>query len=82
MAVRMVAHVQGQDFQITLSRDDAGNYVADGARLSGGANGSGELPRVRVIDSEKERALHSLYESLRRLATSDAADGPDAPAAA
>jgi len=81
MAIHMVTRVGGEDFRITLSRDDAGNYVAEAARLprSGGAPG-GEAPSLRVVDVVKERALTSLFDSLQRFAARP--QGPDAPAAA
>ena len=87
MAVHMVTRVAGEDFRITLSRDDAGNYVAEAARLPRveGVPGN-SVPSVRVVDVVKERALTSLFDSLQRLAARRADDsapeGPDAPAAA
>ncbi len=86
MAIHMVTRVGGEDFKITLSRDDAGNYVAEAARVTpfdGGARSA--APSVRVVDARKERALTALFDSLQRLARSprgSPADGPDAPAAA
>jgi hypothetical protein len=81
MAVHMVTRVGDEEFKVTLSRDDAGNYVAEAARLpSAGADMRGPLPSVRVVDARKERALTSLLDSLQRL--TDSPDGPDAPAAA
>ena len=83
MAVHMVTRVGGEDFRVTLSRDDAGNYVAEAARLPGAGDPvGGSLPSVRVVDARKERALASLFDSLRRLAARPSSDGPDAPAAA
>jgi hypothetical protein len=82
MAIHMVTQVGGEDFKITLSRDDAGNYVAEAARLVQGGLLAGTIaPHVRVVDSVKERALSVLFDSLRRQ-TSEPTQGPDAPAAA
>lgn len=82
MPIRMVAQVAGVDFQVTLSRDGAGNYVAEAARLLRGERDvSVEAPRVRVVDGVKERALKSLFDSLVQ-STQEHAGGPDAPAAA
>jgi hypothetical protein len=84
MAVHMVTRVGGEDFKVTLSRDDAGNYVAEAARLS--IPGGGTVPSVRVVDAIKERAMASLFDSLQRLASRRpgglSPDGPDTPAAA
>ncbi len=88
MAVHMVTRVAGEDFRITLSRDDAGNYVAEAARLPRPEGAPGiSAPSVRVVDVVKERALTSLFDSLQRLAArraddSSSPEGPDAPAAA
>jgi hypothetical protein len=82
MPIHMVAQVAGVDFKVTLSRDGAGNYVAEAARLlRGERDASIEAPRVRVVDGVKERALKSLFDALGRI-TQDHAGGPDAPAAA
>jgi hypothetical protein len=84
MAIRMVTRVGDEDFSVTLSRDDAGHYVAEASPVAEGEHlQETALPRVRVVDPVKERALRSLFSSLARL-TSDRATrkGPDAPAAA
>lgn len=80
MAIHMEIQIAGEDFRITLSRDEAGNYVAEAARAARSAPGSAEGPRVRVVDRLKERALHSLFDSLARHV--EAQSGPEAPAAA
>ncbi len=68
MAIHMVTQVAGEDFDVTLSRDDAGNYVAEAARLLQRENQAGtEPPRVRVVDAVKERAMTSLFDSLHRM---------------
>ncbi len=77
MAIHMELEIAGQDYKVTLSRDDAGNYVAEGARRLRGAPGA-EAPRVRVVERVKERALRSLLDALARVE----ADRGDAPAAA
>ncbi len=82
MAVHMVTRVGGEEFRITLSRDDAGNYVAEAARLPRDGAPGGSPPSVRVVDARKERALASLLDSLHRLTGSLSPGGPDAPAAA
>jgi hypothetical protein len=87
MAIRMVTEVGGEDFEITLSRDDAGNYVAEAAPLPQGGPGTGRMvPRLRVVDSVKERVMRSLFDSLRDAAakrpTDPSPEGPDAPAVA
>jgi hypothetical protein len=80
MAIHMEIEYGGEDYKVTLSRDEAGNYVAEAARLLRGGSGV-EVPRVRVVDRVKDRALRALFESLSRLAPG-ASRGPDAPAAA
>jgi hypothetical protein len=80
MAVHMVTRVGGEDFRVTLSRDDAGNYVAEAARLPGTGAPGGALPSVRVVDARKEHALASLFDSLHRLTERLSPDGPDAAA--
>ncbi len=84
MAVHMVTQVDGLEYRITLSRDDAGNYVAEAARCAGGHADRSGLPSIRVLDSVKERALRTLFDALSRAASERASgkDGPDAPAAA
>ncbi len=69
MTVHMVTRVGGEDYKVTLSRDDAGNYVAEAARLLSAEVGAGSFaPHVRVVDVAKERALTSLIDSLQRRA--------------
>jgi len=87
MSIHVVTQVKGQDFKITLSRDEAGNYVAEASRLLPGERTTGtEAPRIRVIDSAKEQALRALYDSLLRLVSNRAGDppknGPVPPSAA
>ena len=87
MAIHMVTRVDGEELRITLSRDDAGNYVAEAARLLQGDVASGiEVPRVRVVDPVKEQALRSLFDALHRLAAGrhrdPPGDDPGPPAAA
>ncbi len=87
MTIHMVTQVDGQDFKLILSRDDAGNYVAEAARmLQGGNLAVTEAPCVRVVDSAKERALNALFDSIHRVASSRRSapppEGPDTPAAA
>jgi hypothetical protein len=84
MAVHMVTRVGGEDYRVTLSRDDAGNYVAEAARLPKGEGATGSYaPHLRVVDTVKERALTSLFDSLQRVAARDdrSSEGPDLPAA-
>jgi hypothetical protein len=85
MAVHMVTRVGGEDYRITLSRDDAGNYVAEAARLLRAGDGAGTFaPHLRVVDAVKERALAALFGSLQQVADErrDASpSGPDLPAA-
>ncbi len=83
MAVHMVTRVGGEDYQVTLSRDDAGNYVAEAARvLRAGEGGGTSAPHLRVVDAVKERALTSLFDSLQaRQRSAPWPEGPDAPAA-
>jgi hypothetical protein len=87
MAIHMVTEIGGREFELTLSRDDAGRYVAEAVQLPG--EGRAEVAagkHVRVVDPVKERALGSLIESLRELAgvrqPDHAREGPDAPSAA
>ena len=76
MAIHMVVDVEGTEYRLTLSRDDAGNYVADAARHGGGDPGAAAfVPLVRVVDSAKERAMEALLDSLRRLRTDRRAGG-------
>ena len=87
MAVHMVTQVGGEDFKFTLSRDEAGNYVAEAERLANGKYLAGaEASHVRVVDSGKERALRFLFDSLQRLVADEQSrpsrGGPDAPATA
>ncbi len=66
MAIHMEIEYGGEGYKVTLSRDEAGNYVAEAARLL--RSGSGvEAPRVRVVDRLKDRALRALFDSLSRL---------------
>ncbi len=68
MAIHMVTQIAGEEFDVTLSRDDAGNYVAEAARSPRRENGTGaEPPCVRVVDPVKERAMMSLFDSLHRM---------------
>ncbi len=70
MAVHMVTRVGGEDYRITLFRDDAGNYIAEAARSLGAELGAGSIaPHLRVVDVVKERALASLLDSLWQMAT-------------
>lgn len=80
MAIHMEIEIAGEDYEVTLSRDEAGNYVAEAARLLR-AGGGAAAPRIRVVDGVKERALRSLFDSLHRVAAG-APPGPDTPAAA
>ena len=87
MAIHIVTQVDGEELKITLSRDDAGNYVAEAARMvHGGPNPGTETPRLRVVDPVKEQALRSLFDALHRLAASrqrdPPGDDPGPPAAA
>ncbi len=81
MAIRMEIEIEGEDYEVVLARDEAGNDVAEAARLLRGAGAGAEATRVRVVDRVKERALRALFDSLHRLAPG-ASPGPDAPAAA
>jgi len=87
MAIHIVTQVDGEELKITLSRDDAGNYVAEAARMVQGGSAPGtETPRLRVVDPVKEQALRSLFDALHRLAASrhrdPLGDDPGPPAAA
>ncbi len=85
MAIHLVTQIEGEEFQITLSHDDAGNYVAEAVHLARGEVGH-VPPHVRVVDPAKERAVRALFASLHRLVNERRAcgprQGPDAPAAA
>ena len=84
MAVHMVTRVGGEDYKVTLSRDDAGNYVAEAARLLRVDGAARTIaPHLRVVDAVKERALTSLFDSLQRVAARNdrSPEGPDLPAA-
>lgn len=84
MAVHMVTRVGGEDYRVTLSRDDAGNYIAEAARLLKIDGAAGTVaPHLRVVDVIKERALTSLFDSLQQIAArSDTSPGgPQLPAA-
>jgi hypothetical protein len=73
----MVIDVEGTIYRITLSRDDAGNYVVDAAREPVGDQAAATiLPVVRVVDSLKERAMRSLRDSLARITTDRRASAP------
>ncbi|HET6436436.1 MAG TPA: hypothetical protein VFG59_00140 [Anaeromyxobacter sp.] len=66
MAIHMVTRVAGEEFDVTLTRDDAGNYVAEAARrLGDGFVPRTETPRIRVVHPMKERAWQSLLDLLR-----------------
>ncbi len=83
MAVHMVTRVGGEDYQVTLSRDDAGNYVAEAARLVRTEGVTATVaPHLRVVDVVKERALRSLFDSLQRNADrpQPSPGGPDVAA--
>jgi len=68
MPVHMVTEVAGQHFQVTLSRDDAGNYVAEAVRqMRGGLASASEVPCVRVVHPTKERAMESLLDLLHNV---------------
>lgn len=87
MAIHLVTQIDGEEFRITLSHDDAGNYVAEAVHLAGGEAAERHAPpHVRVVDPAKERAVRALFASLRRLVDErracDPRRGPDAPAAA
>lgn len=87
MAIHLVTQIEGEEFQITLSHDDAGNYVAEAVHLARGEGAEGRVPpHVRVVDPAKERAVRALFASLHRLVDERRAcgprQGPDAPAAA
>jgi len=68
MAIDMVTQVGGEHFQVTLSRDDAGNYVAEAVRLLRGGRASAvEAPCLRVVHPTKERAVESLLDLLHNV---------------
>jgi len=68
MAVDMVTQVAGERFQVTISRDGAGNYVAEAVRLLGSEHGHAtEAPCVRVVHPTKERAVGSVLDLLQNL---------------
>jgi hypothetical protein len=80
MAVRMVVDVEGVEYQVTLSRDDAANYVADASLAPRHGEGSATpLPMVRVVDQAKERAMSSLLVSLAKLGAERRAGAPARP---
>lgn len=69
MAVHMVIDVENESFNVTLSRDDAGNYVADATGpFQKGRTMGASMPVVRTVDATKEIALKSLLDSLQRAA--------------
>ncbi len=82
MAVHMVTRVGGEDYRITLSRDDAGNYIAEAARSLSAESGAGTVaPQLRVVDVVKERAMASLLDSLWQAAVRRRNDSmPEKPA--
>ena len=81
MGIHMVVIVENQRFNVTLCRDDAGNYVADavGPLRTGSAMGA-STPLLRVIDATKERAMKSLLDSLERMGRSSLRGSGGAPA--
>jgi hypothetical protein len=90
MAIHTVIRVGDEDFQLTLYVDEIGNYVAEAARLPQVPHALPELPRIRVVDTVKARALGSLLDSLRELVASSEREprkrkervGPGEPSAA
>ncbi len=85
MPIHMVTQVGGEDFQLTLSCDEAGNYVAEAVWLPQGDRVAGSVtPRVRVVHPDKERTLQSLFDLLRGIVGDVKAvptqDGPSAAA--
>ena len=83
MAIHMVTQIGGEDFRITLSRDDAGNYVAEASRVRKVAGASSGTSPLRFVDAVKERALTSLLDSLQHVAATRQSDpSPDGPAPA
>jgi hypothetical protein len=81
MGIHMVIDIANERFNVTLYRDDAGNYVADavGPLRTGSATGA-STPLLRVIDATKERAMKSLLDSLRRMTGASQRDDSVAPA--
>ena len=76
MAVHMDTRVGSQDYRITLSRDDSGNYIAEAARSLSTELGAGTIaPHLRVVDVVKERALKLLLDSLWHAASGRRDDG-------
>lgn len=72
MAIQIEVRVGGTGYRLTMTHDDVGNYVAEAARLLNEEPGAPtELPRVRVVDPVKERALRSLFDSLCQLEAGD-----------
>jgi hypothetical protein len=68
MAIHMTTQVEGEQFNVTLSTDDAGHYVAEAARFE---HGMYRTPvQVRIVDTDKERAILALFQSLRELVVS------------
>jgi hypothetical protein len=69
MAIHMPMDVGGRSFNVTLSRDEAGNYVAEArpAPLE-----RAEPRKIRVVNPDKERAMHSLLELLGTAARTQA----------
>jgi hypothetical protein len=67
--VTMVTQLAGQAFQVTLSRDDVGNWVATAARLlrDDGVSATTEAPCIRVVHPAKERALKSVFDLLHEV---------------
>ena len=66
--VAMVTELAGQAFQVTLCRDDAGNWVAEAARLiRRGEVSAMEAPCIRIVHPDSERALKSLFDLLHEV---------------
>jgi hypothetical protein len=67
MGIHLVVNVENESFNVTLSRDEAGNYVADatGPLREGRAVGA-SVPIVRVVDANKENVMKALLDSLHR----------------
>jgi hypothetical protein len=85
MAIHLVISVGDENYRVTLSRDDSGNYVAEANGALGGKQASGvPTPHIRVVDPTKEHALRSLLDSLQRVTSNGhpdpQLDGNGAPA--
>lgn len=70
MAIQMTTQLEGELFQVTLSTNDAGHYVAEAARLAHGEHTMPVHTQIRVVDADMERTILALFQCLRELVRS------------